>query len=445
MQTIGDLRARADDCLIGGQHAEALSLYTRLVSLQQDNLDARLRIADALVAIGEVQRAAVVYTELARHSARSGYPLRALVALKVLATLEPQLGVLVRSIAALYASGSQLLGRGVRRAPPDPDQPLPNDWAAACETGDGLSAHAETVARDYAGAALIYPEKLIPIPLLSLLPADEFTQVLQSVRLVRARPAAAIIEEGAAGSSFFVLARGSAVVSRRASDGGTTHLATLHDGAIFGELSLLTDAPRSASVTAQRDCDLLEFDRNALLAASSTLGTLTSALGSFAQERLLKNVLSTAGVFKPLDYRQRQDLIRRFVAVHAEPGQVLIQEGQAGAGLFVILRGEVAVSKDGPGGTTELARLGPGEAFGEISLLNDEPTTATVAATVESTALMLGKAYFERLVEAMPAVRDYLEQIGEDRQMDTRISMEPPEPALDEESGELEVDVEVLL
>lgn len=440
MKTIGDLRALADDALLGGEHGRALSLYTRLLELQPGNLDARLRIADALMSLGEVQDAAIVYTELARHSARAGYPLRALVALKVLATLEPQLGVLVRDIAALYAAGSGHLGRGVRRAPPDPSQSLPDNWQQDLQAGDDLHAHALQRARDYHDADLIYPDRLIPIPLLSLLPADEFTEVLGSVRLLRAHPDTPVIEEGAAGSSFFVLARGRACVERRGADGTPTTLATLHDGAIFGELSLLTDAPRSASVVTETDSDLLEFDRASLQAASSTLGTLTAAMGSFAQERLLNNVMSTAGVFKPLDHKQRQALLRRFVAVHADPGQVLIEEGQPGTGLFVLLRGEVTVTKDDAGQQTELARLGPGDAFGEMSLLNDEATSASVTATVPSTVLLLGRTYFERLLEAIPAIRDYLEQIGEERAMDTRISLAPDEP-----SSEFEVDVEVLL
>lgn len=444
MGTIADLRTQADTKLFEGDHGEALSLYARLVELQPESLDTRLRVADALMAAGELQGAAVVYTQLARHASRCGFPLRALVALKVLSTLEPQLGVLLNDVAQLYAAGSEVLGRGVRSAPPNPTAPLPDDWASGCVQGAGLAAHAQAVASSYDGSNLVYPDHLMPIPLLSLLPASEFADVLQAVRLVRARPGTAIIEEGHEGSSFFVIARGSAHVTREDREaGGQTHLATLHDGAIFGEMSLLTDAPRSATVRADSDCDLLEFDRQALMEASATIESLTGALGSFAKERLLNNVLATAGVFKPLDHRQRLDLMKRFVAVHAQPGQAFIQEGQPGTGLFVMLRGEVSVTKHDGAQDTELAQLGPGEAFGEISLLNDEPTTATVVATVESTALFLGREYFARLLEAVPAIRDYLEGVSEDRMMDMRISMVPDEPEEDEESGEFEVDVDV--
>ncbi len=114
--TILDLKHQADHALYHDQFAQALAGYARIVELQPGNLDARLRVADTLLSLGELQRAAVVYTALARHAALAGYPLRALVALKVLAMLEPKLGVLSSEIARMYAADSERLGRSVGRA-----------------------------------------------------------------------------------------------------------------------------------------------------------------------------------------------------------------------------------------------------------------------------------------------------------------------------------------
>lgn len=453
MKTFGDLRMLAEENLFGERYDEALVLYTRLVELRPEDLDARMRVGDALMARGAVQSAAVIYTSLAQHSARAGYPLRALVALKVLSTLEPQLGVLLDDVARLYARDSELIGRGVRRSPPDPNQALPDDWAGPEQPLDGLEQRAVAIASQYRAGALFYPDKLMPIPLLSLLPAQEFATALHAVKLVRARPGTAILRQGEPGQSFFIVARGRVTVSRRddAGAGEEQTLATLHDGAIFGEMALLSADPRTATVTAASDCDLLEFDRDAMTAASATLSSMETALATFARERLLQNVLSTAGLFKPLAPPQKTALIRRFVAVNVEAGTQVIREGQAGQGLYVVLRGEVIVSKDDGTGSQELARLGPAEAFGEISLLNDEPTTATVTASSPSTLLFLGKDYFQRLVAAVPEVRAYLEQISDDRMMDTRLSFEPGggiEPlsqadldAMEHDIDEIEVEV----
>ena len=72
-----------------------------------------------------------------------------------------------------------------------------------------------------------------------------------------------IIEEGAAGESMFVLLAGEAEVSVQR-NGHTSHLALLQAGACFGEMSLLTGARRSATVTARDDCEVLEFAKDKL-------------------------------------------------------------------------------------------------------------------------------------------------------------------------------------
>ena len=109
MQTVLELREHADAKLFAGEYPAALHAYAVLVQLQPNDLDARLRLADTLLAMGEVQAAAFVYTQLARHAANAGYPLRALVMLKILEALEPELGKLLASFAKLYAKGSERL------------------------------------------------------------------------------------------------------------------------------------------------------------------------------------------------------------------------------------------------------------------------------------------------------------------------------------------------
>jgi CRP-like cAMP-binding protein len=447
MQTIADLKHRADRALFDEQYLQALQLYAAIVEAQPENLDARLRVADSLMALGEVQRAAVVYTALARHSALAGYPLRALVALKVLSLLEPKLGVLLHDIAHLYARDSERIGKSVRRALPALTAPVrePLPTTAAAADAAALCAHAERVSASYQGNALLYPDKLMPIPLLSLLPEQEFASVLDALRVVRVQAGTWILREGEPGRSFFVLARGTAqVLAER--DGEQTRLAGLWEGSIFGEMALLSASPRTASVQTQTDCDLLEFDCDALGAASATLGHLSEALGGFARERLLSNVTATSALFRPLDTKQRVDLVRRFVSVEAAPDEPVIREGDPGAGLYVVLRGDVEVTRSERGQTQHLARLGPSEVFGEIALVTHEPASATVSAGNQGASLLfLSRDYFERLIAAVPELRSYFERLSEDRLLDLRLS--DGEGDADGEGAPIdgEIEVEVLL
>lgn len=425
MKTLADLRAASDAALLQGRFAEALHGYAVLLAIEPVNLDARLRIADSLLSLGEVQRAAVVYTALARHATHAGHPLRALVALKILTTLEPLLESLLSGFAELYSRDSQRIGRGIRIAPGDEQRPLPEGFAlGAAPPLAELVATAEALAADLQKAGRVYPAQLPPIPLFSELPASDFAGVLAALKLRRARPGEVILAEGQPGESFYVLARGTVGVTKHLAHGGESRLATLHEGAIFGEMALVSASPRTATVTAESDCDLLEFDRAALVAASRSVATIAAALDKFTRERLLNNLLATAPLFRPLDRKQRFDLIRRFKAHDVAAGVTVIEEGSAGRGLFVLLSGQVDVSKRDADEKVLLATLGPGEVFGEISLVNDEPASATVTAASQSTVLFLARDVFERLVEAVPDIGEYVRSLGEERLLDTRLLLE---------------------
>ena len=127
-------------------------------------------------------------------------------------------------------------------------------------------------------------------------------------------------------------------------------------------------------------------------------------------------MLATSPLFKPFDHQQQMELLKRFEGHDLEPGTVIIREGEAGQGLFVILLGEVEIlNKDPSGREKTVAKLGAGEVFGEMSLLGDRPTTATVRSLSRTTIMFLGRDYFRRLVTALPPLRQYFEELSKHR------------------------------
>lgn len=423
MKTIADLRAFADEKLYAGELDAALHVYAAIVRLLPNALDARLRVGDTLLALGEVQRAAEVYAVLAKHAANAGHPLVALVAVKILEKLDPQLGVLLDSLGALYGRSSGRLGKAVRLSQGDFSQDLPA----------GLSFHSTPERARLVEAAVkvatsldgidAYPAVLPPIPLFSELPAEAFGPVLRAIELRRERPGEVVVQQGAMGQSFYVLARGRVRVDRTGPDGRAHELARLSDGSLFGEMALVFAQPRTATVSAITDADLLEFDRDALEAAAREVSTIAVALEKFTRERLVQNLLGTSPLFKPLDRDQRVDLARRFVAHDVPAGFDIVTEGAPGQGLYVLLTGEVDVSKRDGNDKVLLATLHAGEVFGEIALLSSGPTTATVTAATNANVLFLQREIFQKLVAAFPAIRDYVETLSDERTMDTRLTM----------------------
>jgi CRP/FNR family transcriptional regulator, cyclic AMP receptor protein len=84
-------------------------------------------------------------------------------------------------------------------------------------------------------------------------------------------------------------------------------------------------------------------------------------------------------------------------------GQVLVREGEAGEEMFVVLRGSMVISKAVTGRVEQvLARIGPGDFFGEMSLFDRSPRSATVQTDSDATLLVLDREALRRLTEQSP-------------------------------------------
>ena len=109
--------------------------------------------------------------------------------------------------------------------------------------------------------------------------------------------------------------------------------------------------------------------------------------------------LKRVPLFSGLSERQLKRLSRDFKERRLSPGTTPVREGHmSGVGFFVIAEGEASASVEG----TELARLGPGDYFGEIGLIGERPRLATVTAETELRCLELASWDFRQFVEENP-------------------------------------------
>jgi CRP-like cAMP-binding protein len=109
---------------------------------------------------------------------------------------------------------------------------------------------------------------------------------------------------------------------------------------------------------------------------------------------------------------------------------VVIREGEQGRGLFVVLSGELDVSRRGPDGrAVPLGGLRTGDVFGEMAVLRNAATTATVVCVRQATVLFLAREYVARIVAAVPEIKSYLEALAEDREIDNQLVMGEDAPA----------------
>jgi len=130
-------------------------------------------------------------------------------------------------------------------------------------------------------AANVSPDTLDVVNIFAPLTADQRGRLLQGTRALVYAAGEPIVREGAHGSSMFLLMRGDAAVTLARTSG---EVARLHDGDFFGEMSLLTGEPRTATVTAVTDCRLLEIGveafRRVALADPTIVEHVTAAVAT---------------------------------------------------------------------------------------------------------------------------------------------------------------------
>jgi len=418
--TIADLK-KAITQAAASDPVTALKLGWRLLDATPHDIEGRLWVADLLVQLGAPQAAAPVYEAIAQYGNRAGHPLVSLVAAKVLEDGGREVSATYHDVAHSYGAGSaKVSAHGQRTSPERPDTVVKAPDLQAEISLPSLIAGAARAAANLDGIE-DYPDTLLKIPLLSELPEPSFVKVCKTIRCIRLPQGAMVIREGEMGRSFFWLARGSVSVYKTDMRGRHTELAQLGEGALFGEMALIQASPRSASVQTRTDADLLEVDSSALSTMAEHLDTVALALDRFARERLLNNLLATSALFVPFSRKQRMDLLRRFTGHEVAAGTIVINEGDEGRGLYVVLSGEVEITKEQEGEQIPLATLKAGELFGEISLLRGFPATATVKAMRRSTILFLDRTYFQRLVDALPEIRAMFENMTEERLRDTQM------------------------
>jgi CRP-like cAMP-binding protein len=217
---------------------------------------------------------------------------------------------------------------------------------------------------------------------------------------------AELVTQGQAAADFFIILAGRASVWERGEDGAERRVNRLAEGQSFGEVALLKGVPRTASVRADTEMRVLRLGRRTFIDLISDSDLLGSELGHVVQQRFVRAALATA--LPRLKPAQVAGAAPEAQVRHLEGGEVVFRQGDAAGGLYIVLAGHVDVLHQAEAGVeTALNRLGPGEAFGEIGILQRRPRTATVrAAPGELVELLrVDRRRLEELIADSPAAQ----------------------------------------
>ncbi len=324
------------------------------------------------------------------------------------------LGVDVREpldqVAGAFCEGSPRLQEGATPPPPLPQvegfQPL-----SSFLTGPALLSKATQIVHaannEYGAASGGELPLVAPLPLFSALGREALRELVATFEMITVPAGHVVIEEGEQGSEAFIVARGELEVSRQAADEDgrpPLALARLSSGALFGEMALLSRAPRAASVVSTRPSILLVATREALEGVAQKRAEVGIQLAAHCRRRMVANLARTSPVLVAVPAQDRATLVERFETRIFEKGDKLVNEGEEAQGLHLVASGQVAVvahEKDEP---VVLATLAPGETVGEVALVLRRRANADVIAVHPTVTLFLPREEFLSLVQDHPSI-----------------------------------------
>ena len=111
-------------------------------------------------------------------------------------------------------------------------------------------------------------------------------------------------------------------------------------------------------------------------------------------------IISGCPLFRGLDAHGAAAIAAVAAEVEFRPEHAIARQGEIGSGMFIVVDGRVRVVRDGQ----VVTRLGPGEFFGELSVLDGAPRNATVTAEVSTTCLAIATWDAERVMREEPGV-----------------------------------------
>lgn len=192
-------------------------------------------------------------------------------------------------------------------------------------------------------------------------------------------------------------------------DTAKTHIASIKQGELFGEIAALFGMPRICDITVTRPSVVLEIPSSVLRSIIEARAPLRDAVMQRFRERITETALRAVPLFRYLPDDSMKQLVESATLVGAPAGSILIEEGEVGDAFYVIVYGNLRVSHDVNGRHLNLALLHPGDFFGEWSLLTGAPRAATVSALVQTELVVIERSAFLDIMQLHPEIRDRID------------------------------------
>lgn len=233
-----------------------------------------------------------------------------------------------------------------------------------------------------------------PMLLFKSLDPDQFSQVLDAMFEKVVEPSDVVIKEGDDGDYFYIIESGKYDIFKIIA-GENKHVGQYDNKGSFGELALMYNAPRAATITANTGGSLWAMDRQTFrrIVVKETA----------KKRRMYEEFLSHVEVLTTLTGDERTKIADAIEQKSYPDGAEIIQQGDAPDYFYIVQDGIVDIKRRGddkndPSREAHLCSLGAGKYFGELAFLTNKPRAASVYAKGQVKCACLDVQAFERLL-----------------------------------------------
>lgn len=237
-------------------------------------------------------------------------------------------------------------------------------------------------------------EAVKPILLFRALDETQMQDVLDAMFEKKTNPGDHVIDEGDDGDNFYVIDKGTFDILKDI-NGEVKKVGAYNNTGSFGELALMYNTPRAATIVATSEGILWALDRQSFRRI-----VLKNAA---KRRRMYENLLESVTMLKSLEPYERMNLADALVSKQYSDGDCIISQGDDADGCYFVEEGTVRVSmknkrSDGSEAEKEVSRITKGQYFGELALLTNKPRAASIYAVGDVKCAFLDVGAFERLL-----------------------------------------------
>lgn len=234
------------------------------------------------------------------------------------------------------------------------------------------------------------------ILLFSNLEQDQMQQVLDAMFEHEVTAGAHVIDEGDDGDNFYVIERGNFdIFIKDKVTGNQNHVGSYNGSGAFGELALMYNCPRAATIIATTDGSLWGMDR--------TTFRRIIVKNAAKKRKQYEEFLESVPCLSTLTVEERMKVADAMITKTYTDGEIILRQGDPADYFYLVAEGHVVIKRRGdnpnkPEEEVQLTRYGRGSYFGELALLQNQPRAASAIADGDCKCAVLDVQAFERLL-----------------------------------------------